>query len=103
MRTTIRLSDDRRESLLSLAEERGDKGVSRVVEEAVSFYLAERAKPVLLAPTVPPTPVAAPGRWQLLGADLDRHLGADTGVLATIRALVRGGLERLPARIARPG
>ena len=94
MRTTIQLAEQSRESLLSIAQARGEKGVSRVVEEAVSFYLNERNKPVPLTqpPTLPPTP----GRWQRLGADLDQQIGAESGVLAMVRALVRGGLRRLP-------
>jgi len=39
MRTTIELSDDLRARLLRLAAERGQKGFSRVVQEAVEHYL----------------------------------------------------------------
>jgi hypothetical protein len=92
MRTTIQLPDQSRDTLLSIAQGRGEKGVSRVVEEAVSFYLHERNKPVVLPP--PATP--PPGRWQRLGADLDQTIGEESGVLALVRALVRGGLRRLP-------
>jgi hypothetical protein len=94
MRTTIRLAEQSRETLLSIAQERGEKGVSRVVEEAVSFYLHERNKPVLQAVPLPPAPPL--GRWQRLGADLDQSIGEESGVLALARALVRGGLRRLP-------
>ena len=94
MRTTIRLADESRDTLLSIAQERGDKGVSRVVEEAVSFYLSERNKPVRTEP--PPAAAPIPGRWQRFGADLDQRLGAETGVAALLRTLVRDGLRRLP-------
>ena len=91
MRTTIRIADERRDTLLSLAQARGDKGVSRIVEEAVAFYLEERAKPV---PVQEPPP--HPGRWQRIGAELDRQMGGEVGMLAMLRALVRGGLRRFP-------
>jgi hypothetical protein len=91
MRTTIRLADEKRDSLLTLAQERGDRGVSRVIEEAVAFYLSERNKPV---PVVQPRP--EPGHWQRLGARLDRRVGDRPGFLRLVGALVRGGLSRLP-------
>jgi hypothetical protein len=96
MRTTIRLAEESRDTLLSIAQERGEKGVSRVVEEAVAFYLSQRNRPApsTEATTLPPSPPA--GRWQRLGADLDHRIGADSGVLAMVRAMVRDGLRRLP-------
>ena len=43
MRTTIDLSDAQRAKLLELAAERGAKGFSELVREAVDQYLAENA------------------------------------------------------------
>ncbi len=40
MRTTIDLSESQRAALLRLAAERGDKGFSRLVGEAVEAYLS---------------------------------------------------------------
>ena len=40
MRTTIELSQTHRAALLRLAAERGEKGFSRLVTEAVEAYLA---------------------------------------------------------------
>jgi hypothetical protein len=40
MRTTIELDDVHRAALLRLAAERGEKGFSRLVGEAVEAYLA---------------------------------------------------------------
>ncbi len=40
MRTTIELSERHRAALLRLAAERGDKGFSRLVGEAVEAYLS---------------------------------------------------------------
>jgi hypothetical protein len=95
MRTTIQLAEPSRETLLSIAQARGEKSVSKVVEEAVAFYLRERNKPIAQpTPLPPPTPV--PGRWQRLGADLDQKISAEDGVLALVRTLVRDGLRRLP-------
>ena len=42
MRTTIELSAQHRAKLLELAAERGEKGFSRLVQEAVDRYLAEQ-------------------------------------------------------------
>ena len=42
MRTTIELSDQHRAKLLELAAERGEKGFSRIVKEAVERYLLEQ-------------------------------------------------------------
>lgn len=41
MRTTIELRNDQRARLLQLAAERGEKGFSVLIEEAVDRYLAE--------------------------------------------------------------
>jgi len=42
MRTTIELSDQHRAKLLERAAERGEKGFSRIVQEAVERYLLEQ-------------------------------------------------------------
>lgn len=44
MRTTIELSDDRRAKLLQIAAERGEKGFSRIIEEALDHYFEERER-----------------------------------------------------------
>lgn len=41
MRTTVEISDSQRAQLLRLAAERGDKGFSRLVGEALERFLAE--------------------------------------------------------------
>ncbi len=43
MRTTIELKDDLRARLLEIAARRGEKGISRLIEEAVEMYLARSA------------------------------------------------------------
>ena len=40
VRTTIEISDENRAKLLELAARRGEKGFSRLVDEAVTRYLA---------------------------------------------------------------
>lgn len=40
MRTTIELSDELRAELVALAARRGEKGYSRIVQEALTQYLA---------------------------------------------------------------
>jgi hypothetical protein len=44
MRTTIELSDEHRARLLALAAERGEKGFSNLVAEAVEVYLRQAAE-----------------------------------------------------------
>ncbi|MFN0145968.1 MAG: hypothetical protein ACKVT1_05620 [Dehalococcoidia bacterium] len=44
MRTTIELSDERRAALQKLAAERGEKGFSRLIGEAVDELLARESK-----------------------------------------------------------
>lgn len=41
MRTTIEIPDELRAKLLELAARRGEKGYSRLVEEAIARFLAE--------------------------------------------------------------
>jgi predicted transcriptional regulator len=41
MRTTVEISDSQRARLLKLAAERGEKGFSRLVGEALERFLAE--------------------------------------------------------------
>jgi metal-responsive CopG/Arc/MetJ family transcriptional regulator len=43
MRTTVELSDDHRSKLLALAAERGARGFSELVREAIEHYLVENA------------------------------------------------------------
>jgi metal-responsive CopG/Arc/MetJ family transcriptional regulator len=43
MRTTIELTDQQRAKLLEIAAERGEKGFSHLVREAVDRYLQEEA------------------------------------------------------------
>ncbi|MFC1707216.1 hypothetical protein ACFL59_10460 [Planctomycetota bacterium] len=42
MRTTIEITDEQRARLLALAAERGEKGFSRLVQEAIDLYLKEQ-------------------------------------------------------------
>jgi len=44
MRTTIEIRDDLRARLLALAAQRGQKGFSKIVEEAVERYLADEER-----------------------------------------------------------
>lgn len=44
MRTTIEISDRHRSALLSLAAQRGLRGYSRIIEEALDFYIANQQK-----------------------------------------------------------
>jgi metal-responsive CopG/Arc/MetJ family transcriptional regulator len=44
MRTTIELSDDHRSALHSLAARRGLRGYSKLIQEAIDFYIKEKVK-----------------------------------------------------------
>lgn len=49
MRTTVEIDDSQRAELLKLAAQRGDKGFSRIVREALDAYLEHhRAKRALV-------------------------------------------------------
>jgi hypothetical protein len=100
MRTTISLAPENKQTLQSIASERGERSVSRIVEEAIAFYLAERNKPAV--PTVPeivtvtvPAPAPAPGPWQRLGAHIDRSTENNPSLIALLRAIFRGSIGRL--------
>jgi metal-responsive CopG/Arc/MetJ family transcriptional regulator len=41
MRTTVEIDDNQRAELLKLAAQRGDKGFSRIVREALDLYLEQ--------------------------------------------------------------
>jgi predicted transcriptional regulator len=43
MRTTVEISDAQRAKLLEIAARRGEKGSSRLVQEALDQYLADEA------------------------------------------------------------
>ena len=43
MRTTIKLKDEYRAKLLEIAAGRGERGFSRIIEEAVALYLKSTA------------------------------------------------------------
>lgn len=44
MRTTIELSDDHRSALHSLAARRRLRGYSKLIQEAIDFYIKEKIK-----------------------------------------------------------
>jgi predicted transcriptional regulator len=44
MRTTIELSDDHRSALHSLAARRGLRGYSKLIQEAIDFYIKEKVR-----------------------------------------------------------
>jgi metal-responsive CopG/Arc/MetJ family transcriptional regulator len=50
MRTTVEIDDDQRAELLKLAAQRGEKGFSGIVREAIDVYLRQhRAKREIVA------------------------------------------------------
>ena len=44
MRTTIEIPDEQRARLLEIAGSRGEKGYSRLVQEAIALFLRERQR-----------------------------------------------------------
>jgi hypothetical protein len=88
MRTTLKLQEEDQKTLRAIAQERGERGVARVVEEAVTLYLTERNRPAELAPAA-----VVPGRWQRMGAVLDQRLdelNEDPRVVSFVRLVLRG-------------
>lgn len=89
MRTTLKLQEEDQKTLRAIAQERGERSVARVVEEAIALYLTERNRPAELAPAA----AVGPGRWQRLGAALDQRLeglNEDPRVVAFVRTVLRG-------------
>jgi hypothetical protein len=60
MRTTIEISDRHRSILLSLAAQRGLRGYSEIIQEAIDLYLAAQMKETDLKEKV----LAMQGSWQ---------------------------------------
>jgi hypothetical protein len=87
MRTTIRLPDIHRERLLKMAADRGDRGCARVVQEAVSHYLAQQERGPL------PPPLRADTRaeraWLVFGWLWEEAAGL-IGAARSFRARLRG-------------
>jgi len=60
MRTTIEISDRHRSILLSLAAQRGVRGYSEIIQEALDLYIATQVKETDLKEKV----LAMQGSWQ---------------------------------------
>jgi hypothetical protein len=95
MRTRVSLADNHREELLALAASRGDKSVSKVVEDAVVFFLVERNKPAIVAAAPPPP--APQGRWERMGALVDRTWRESALLLGTALRSLRARAWRAQA------
>jgi hypothetical protein len=87
MRTTIRLPDSHRDKLLKMAADRGDRSCTRLVQEAVSQYLAQQERgsepPGLRADT------RAERAWLIFGWLWEEAAGL-IGAARTLRARLRG-------------
>ena len=68
MRTTIEISDCHRSILLSLAAQRGLRGYSEIIQEAIDLYLAAQVKETDLKEKV----LAMQGSWQKEEAEQTR-------------------------------
>ena len=68
MRTTIEISDRHRSILLSLAAQRGLRGYSEIIQEAIDLYLAAQVKETDLKEKV----LAMQGSWQKEEAEQTR-------------------------------
>ena len=60
MRTTIEISDHQRSVLVSLAAQRGLRGYSEIIQEALDKYIAEQVK----VPEIKEKVLALQGSWQ---------------------------------------
>jgi hypothetical protein len=90
MRTTIRIADAHRDRLLKLAEERGDRGCARLVQEAVAHYLAAQER----GPQQPPlrADTRAERAWLLVSWLWEEASGL-MGMARTFRARLRRSAE----------
>ncbi len=93
MRTTIQLPEEHKKKLLELAARRGQRGCSRVVEEAVARYLEDLERPMV--PAVATREASPP----LAPADHLRALFAWAWSFAPAR--VDGAVQHLRARFGR--
>lgn len=101
MRTTITLPDEQKEKLLAVAAERGLRGCSKVVEDAIAFYLAERERPAVALPVVPasyapPRPAPTPARERLVDV-VERVVSVAVAGAALLAHAVRTKLGRASA------
>jgi hypothetical protein len=90
MRTRIELADDQRERLLQLAAERGEKGCTRIVQEAVALYLEQRDRPPQpLVPTAELAPLTRAERARLLVEWLREEVVGALALAHALRARLR--------------
>jgi hypothetical protein len=68
MRTTVEISDRHRSFLLSLAAQRGLRGYSEIIQEAIDLYLAAQVKETDMKEKV----LAMRGSWQKEEAEQTR-------------------------------
>ncbi|NLD37608.1 MAG: hypothetical protein GX654_12145 [Desulfatiglans sp.] len=60
MRTTIEISDNHRSALLSIAAQKGHRGYSKIIEDAIEHYIADQTKTVGIKNSV----LAMKGSWK---------------------------------------
>lgn len=88
MRTTILLTDEQRAKLIELAAQRGHKGYSKLVQDAVDAYLAEQ-QALASRPTVEASTPAQRGRVEATLARLESLLAPMAVRFATLLRRVR--------------
>ena len=60
MRTTIEISDNHRSALLSIAAQKGHRGYSKIIEDAIEHYITDQAKTIGIKNSV----LAMKGSWK---------------------------------------
>ncbi|MBN1906701.1 MAG: hypothetical protein JW927_16580 [Deltaproteobacteria bacterium] len=60
IRTTIEISDNHRSSLLSIAAQKGLRGYSKIIEDALEHYIKEQGKNIELKNNI----LAMKGSWR---------------------------------------
>lgn len=93
MRTTIRIPDEHRDTLLRLAAERGDRGCTKIVQDALAHYLTykERGPEPLVHQPLPAESLPetrAQRLWTVIGWVWEEAAGF-AGVARTLRARLR--------------
>ena len=70
MRTTIEISDKHRSALLSLAAQKGLRGYSKIIEEAIDDYIANQTKSSDIKKSV----LALKGSWKKDSAHIKNNI-----------------------------
>ncbi len=70
MRTTIEISDNHRSALLSIAAQKGLRGYSKIIEDALENYIKEHGKNIGLKNNL----LSMKGSWEKEAAEIKANI-----------------------------